>query len=93
MTKLSVNETKWSSLLAWTGAYSFYFDLNNYLISGPKSYQGFREPAPEVRSRKSRSNYQARNDVLFAFKTDVLICLNVKQEDYQFAKQNALVRR
>ena len=49
--------------------------------------------APEVRSRKSRSNYQGRNDVLFAFKTDVLICLNVKQEGYQFAKQNALVRR
>lgn len=43
-------------------------------------------------SQKSRGNYRARNDVLFAFKTDVLICLNVKQEDYQFAKQNALVR-
>lgn len=43
-------------------------------------------------SRKSRGNYRARNDVLFAFNTDVFICLNVKQEDYQFAKQNALVR-
>ena len=43
-------------------------------------------------SRKSRGNYRARNDVLFAFKTDVLICLNVKHEDYQFSKQNALVR-
>ena len=41
MMKLSVSETKWSSLLARTGAF-----ILEYLISGPKSYGDFRETGP-----------------------------------------------
>ena len=42
MIKLSVNETKWSILLARTRALIFIFGFE-YLISRPKSYRDFRE--------------------------------------------------
>ena len=45
MTKLSVNETKWSCLLARPALLFFIFRFEN-LISGPKRYRGFRETGP-----------------------------------------------
>ena len=47
MIKLSVNETKWSSLLARTLSFIFFvvFRFEN-LISGPKSYRDVRETDP-----------------------------------------------
>ena len=44
MIKLSVNETKWSSLLAKTRALILYTVFRfDYLISGRKSYMDLRE--------------------------------------------------
>ena len=47
MIKLSVNETKWSILLARTRALIFLFRFE-YLISVPKSYRDFRETGPRA---------------------------------------------
>ena len=46
MIKLSVNETKWSILLARTRALIFFLFRFEYLISGPKSYRDFGETGP-----------------------------------------------
>ena len=45
MIKLSVNEIKWSSLLASTRALILYISIWK-LISGPKSYRDFRQTGP-----------------------------------------------
>ena len=45
MINLSVNETKWSILLAGPALLFFLFRFE-YLISGPKSYRDFRETGP-----------------------------------------------
>ena len=45
MIKLSVNETKWSSLLAKTRALILYISIEE-LISGPNRYRDFRETGP-----------------------------------------------
>ena len=45
MIKLSVNETKWSSLLPGPALLFFIFRYG-YLISRPKSYRDFRETGP-----------------------------------------------
>ena len=45
MIRLSVNETKWSSLLAGP-AHLFFMFRFEYLMSGPKSYRDFRETGP-----------------------------------------------
>ena len=55
MIKLSVCETKWSSLLARTGAFILLFRFE-YLISGPKSYRDFRETGPRPQSLKRVDN-------------------------------------
>ena len=46
MIKLSVNETKWSSLLARSSVFFFFIFRFEYLISGPKRYRDFRETGP-----------------------------------------------
>ena len=58
MTKLSVNGTKWSSLLARTRALLFFIFLFKYLISGPKGYPDLRETGPWSEFEKgSRARY------------------------------------
>ena len=47
MIKLSVNETKWSSCSPGPALLFFIFRFQ-YLISGPKSYQGIRETGPRL---------------------------------------------
>ena len=52
MTKLSVNKTKWTGLLATTALLFFRFSFE-YLISGPISYRDFRETGPWIDSGQS----------------------------------------
>ena len=47
MIKLSVNETKWSSLLSGP-AFLFFIFWFEYLVSGLKSYWDFRETGPRI---------------------------------------------
>lgn len=53
----SVDTTKWTGLLARTCAFIFYI-LIEYLITGPKSYQGFRETVPSIVNVTIQANFR-----------------------------------
>jgi len=77
MTKLSVNETKWSSLLARTRALIFYISIFIFDF-GPEKLPGLARNGPQ--ERLCPSWYYRRKKVINVFSTQKCTCVMARTE-------------
>ena len=78
MIKLSVSETKWSSLLARTGALILYISIGKFDF-GPESYRDFRETGPRSQIPSNHVHTEGAIESVRINGVSVLIGLNLEK--------------